>query len=96
MTVRSAITGKIYDPDNVWYIANIQQIAAYNSNGADGEVLDILYNGRMNRFIFVYPKNEFMDLLYAKWSEHELQLENKDNGVNLNDKKEIQDYTHKI
>lgn len=74
MTIRSAITGKFYDPDNVWYIGNAQQVAFYNCNGAEGEVLDILYNGRLNKFIFVYPKIEFISLLYDKW----IKQNNKD------------------
>lgn len=73
MTTRSVITGKIYDSANVWYVANIHQIDAYNSNGAEDQVLDILYNGRLNKFIFVYPKNEFMNLLYDKWCKRELK-----------------------
>ena len=67
MDVRSHITGKIYDPDNVWYVANMPQIVYYNGNGAEGEILDILYNSRMEKFIFVYPKSDFMKLLYDKW-----------------------------
>jgi hypothetical protein len=69
MNVRSRITGKFYDPDNVWYVANMAQIVSYNENGAESEVLDVIYNGRMKKFIFVYPKNEFMKLLYDKWIE---------------------------
>lgn len=73
MKTRSIITGKVYDSDNVWYVANIEQIDAYNSNGAESRVLDVLYNGRKNKFIFVYPKDEFMKRLYDLWCKHELK-----------------------
>lgn len=83
MLVKSIITGKTYDPDKVWYLANIHQIDAYNCNGADSKILDVLYNSRKNKFIFVYPKDGFMEILYDKWCKHELYysgMEEKDNN----------------
>lgn len=75
MVTKSLITGKVYDPDKVWYVANNEQINFYNLNGAESEVLDVLYNSRKKEFIFVYPKNEFMNLLYKKWNEQGVQDE---------------------
>ncbi len=69
MMTKSFITGKLYDPDKVWYIANSEQINFYNTNGAESEVLDVLYNSRQKKFLFVYPKNDFMKLLYDKWRD---------------------------
>lgn len=75
MITKSQITGKVYDPDNVWYVANNDQIVFYNNNGAEGEVLDVLYNSRRKKFIFAYPKNDFIKLLYEKWCEQGVQDE---------------------
>lgn len=70
MVTKSIITGKIYDPDKVWYIMNNDQIDFYNKHGAESVVLDVLYNSRKGKFIFVYPKNDFMKLLYQQWCDY--------------------------
>jgi len=69
LNTKSFITGKVYDPDNVWYVANGEQVNYYNSNGAESEVLDVLYNSKHKKFLFVYPKNDYMKLLYEKWRD---------------------------
>ncbi len=83
MFVRSKITGKLYDPDQVWYVSNVDQIYAYNTHGAESEVLDVIYHSRRRCFIYVYPKSDFMKLLYQKWNQNELgnEIENNTGGV---------------
>ena len=75
MITRSKITSKIYDSDKVWYIVNFQQATAYIANGADTRLLDILYSTRSGKLIYVFPKDEFMQLLYEKWSKREIKWE---------------------
>lgn len=73
MEVKSKITEKEYDRDNVWYITNISQVGFYFSCGAGEEILDILYNPdkvKHNRVCFVYPKNEHMSVLFDLWMKH--------------------------
>lgn len=75
MITRSKITSKIYDSDKVWYIVNFQQATAYIANGADTRLLDILYSSRSGKLIYVFPKDEFMQLLYEKWARREIKWE---------------------
>ena len=70
MVTKSLITGKVYDPDKVWYVMNNKQIEFYNAHGAESVVLDVIYNSRKGKFIFVYPKDEFMRMLYEQWCDY--------------------------
>ena len=75
MITRSKVTSKIYDSDKVWYIVNFQQATAYIANGADTRLLDVLYSSRSGKLIYVFPKDDFMQLLYEKWTNREIKWE---------------------
>lgn len=70
MKVTSKITGKTYDPDQVWYITNMSQIAFYFEQGVGEEILDILYDRsrvQKNRLCMVYPKSPQMSVVFDLW-----------------------------
>lgn len=72
LIVRSKVTGKSYDSDNVWYITDVTQVAFYFSYGVgQDEILDILYDNskvQCNRLCFVYPKNAKMKVAFDVWN----------------------------
>lgn len=73
----SKITGRSYHPDDmksIIYISNLKQVGAYLANGAETEVLDILYDAskEINKLVFVFSKNSTTRALYEKWNEHVL------------------------
>lgn len=72
----SRLLGKYYDADNgnVVYISNILQVARYLKNGAQEDLVDILYDGvkREDTLVFVFLKTPRIQELYKKWQAHEL------------------------
>lgn len=73
--IKSNITGKIYSPDNssVIFLTNLQQVFKYLRNGAEDDLVDILYNNTKNDcLVFVFNKSELIKDLYKKWQEHTL------------------------
>ena len=73
--IKSNITGKTYSPDNssVIYLSNLQQVFKYLRNGAEDDLVDILYNNTKNNcLVFVFNKSELVKGLYKKWQEHSL------------------------
>jgi hypothetical protein len=73
--VKSKITGRTYSPDNssVVYLANLLQAARYLQNGAEEDLVDILYeNTRNDCLVFVFRRSENIKRLYGLWQEHKL------------------------
>lgn len=73
--VTSKITGKTYNPDNSHsaYLSNLQQVFKYLCNGAEDDLVDILYaNTKNNCLVFVFRKSENIKRLYDLWNKHEL------------------------
>ena len=71
----SRLLNKSYDPSNnsVLYISNMIQCAKYLQNGAEQDLVDILYSGTRNDcLVFVFKKTPLMSELYKKWQSHEL------------------------
>jgi hypothetical protein len=72
LIVKSKVTGKTYDSDNVWYITDVTQVAFYFSQGiGQDELLDILYDNskiQCNRLCFVYPKTPKMKVIFDIWN----------------------------
>ena len=71
----SKITGRSYHPDDMKsIISNLKQVGAYLANGAETEVLDILYDAskETNKLVFVFAKSDTTRALYEKWNEHAL------------------------
>ena len=73
--VKSKFTGKEYNPDNssVIYVANIVQSQKYLQNGAEDDLVDILYTNTKNDcLVFVFRKIPSLKKLYELWNNHEL------------------------
>ena len=73
--VKSKITGRTYSPDNssVIYLSNLLQAARYLQNGAEADLVDILYeNTRNDCLVFVFRRSENIKHLYELWQEHKL------------------------
>ena len=71
----SRITGKSYSPDNssVVWISNMQQVYKYLNNGAETDLVDILYTEtKKDCLVFVFRKTPLIAELYRKWQDHEL------------------------
>ena len=71
----SKLLNKWYDPDNVTYICNFQQVYKYlnASDDAVEALVDILYSGtRKDCLVFVFEKTPLIKGLYKKWQNHEL------------------------
>lgn len=71
----SKLLSKFYDPSNnsVLYISNMLQCARYLQNGAQEDLVDILFDGTKNDgLVFVFRKSELIQDLYKKWQNHEL------------------------
>ena len=76
MLTYSRLLNKYYDADNnnVVYVVNILQAARYLKNGAQEDLVDILYDGvkREDTLVFVFQKSPRIRELYRKWQAHEL------------------------
>lgn len=74
--VYSKLLSKYYDPSNqsVVYISNMLQVARYLKNGANTDLVDILYDNvkRDDSLVFVFRKTPLIQELYRKWQNHEL------------------------
>ena len=73
--IKSRITNKEYNPDNssVVYLTNLVQCYKYLQNGAEVDLVDILYNNTKNDcLVFVFNKSELIKNLYKEWQEHNL------------------------
>lgn len=71
----SKLLNKHYSQDNgsVCYIGNMTQCFKYLQNGAEEDLVDILYtNTKNNCLVFVFKKTEHIKSLYNKWQAHEL------------------------
>lgn len=76
MLTYSRLLNKYYDADNdsVVYVSNVLQAARYLKNGAQEDLVDILYDGvkRADTLVFVFRKSPHIKELYRKWQAHEL------------------------
>ena len=74
MRVYSNLLRRHYDSDNVVYIVNMLQVSRYMKNGANTDLVDILYDGtkREDTLVFVFEKTPLVRELYKKWQAHEL------------------------
>lgn len=73
--IHSTITGKSYNQDNssVIYLSNIFQACKYLQNGAEEDLVDILYeNTRNDCLVFVFRKSDNIKRLYELWNQHKL------------------------
>ena len=71
----SKLLSKFYDPsnNNVAYISNMLQAARYLQNGAQEDLVDILFAGTKNDgLVFVFRKSELIQGLYKRWQNHDL------------------------
>jgi hypothetical protein len=71
----SNLLHKSYDPSNssVVYISNMVQCHRYLQNGAQEDLVDILYTDTKNDcLVFVFRKSPLIKDLYARWQEHNL------------------------
>ena len=71
----SPITKKSYimDNDSCVFISNMKQSYLYLKNGAQEDLLDILFNGTKNNcLVFVFRISELVQHLYDLWNKHEL------------------------
>ena len=76
MLTYSKLLNRYYEADNgsVVYVSNILQVARYLKNGAQEDLVDILYDGvkREDTLVFVFQKSPKIRELYRKWQAHEL------------------------
>lgn len=71
----SKLLNKNYDPSNnsVVYISNMIQCCRYLQNGAQEDLMDILYTDTRNDcLVFVFRKSPLIQELYKKWQNHDL------------------------
>lgn len=71
----SKLLNKNYDPsnNNVVYISNMIQCCRYLQNGAQEDLMDILYTDTRNDcLVFVFRKSPLIQELYKKWQNHDL------------------------
>lgn len=71
----SQLLHKSYDPSNnsVVYLTNMIQCYKYLQNGAESELVDILYTDtKKDCLVFVFKKSPLINELYKKWQEHTL------------------------
>lgn len=71
----SKLLNKQYDPSNnsVIYLTNMVQCYKYLQNGAESELVDILYTDtKKDCLVFVFNKSPLINELYKKWQDHEL------------------------
>lgn len=76
MLAYSKLLNRYYDPnnENVIYISNILQVARYLKNGAQDDLVDILYDNvkKEDTLVFVFKRSPKIKELYRKWQNHEL------------------------
>lgn len=71
----SKLLNKHYDPSNnsVVYLTNMIQCYKYLQNGAENDLVDILYTDtKKDCLVFVFRKSPLINDLYHKWQDHEL------------------------
>lgn len=71
----SNLLHKSYDPSNssVLYISNMIQCYRYLQNGAEKDLVDILYTDtKKDCLVFVFKRTPLMKELYDRWQRHEL------------------------
>lgn len=71
----SSLLHKHYNPSNgsVVYICNMIQCYKYLQNGAENDLVDILYTDtKKDCLVFVFNKSPLINELYKKWQSHEL------------------------
>lgn len=71
----SKLLNKHYDPSNnsVVYLTNMIQCYKYLQNGAERDLVDILYTDtKKGCLVFVFKKSPLINELYKKWQSHEL------------------------
>lgn len=71
----SRILNRHYDPSNnsVVYLTNMVQCFKYLQNGAEVDLVDILYTDtKKDCLVFVFKKTPLITELYTKWQSHEL------------------------
>lgn len=72
MTIKSKITGKTYNTDNVRKIPNMLQNYRYLNTGLAEEYLVDIICGYDNKLIFVWLACDEMNKLYDKWCNRDL------------------------
>ena len=71
----SKLLNKHYDPsnNNVIYLTNMIQCYKYLQNGAESDLVDILYTDtKKDCLVFVFKTSPLINELYKKWQSHEL------------------------
>ena len=71
----SKLLNKHYDPsnNNVIYLTNMIQCYKYLQNGAESDLVDILYTDtKKDCLVFLFKKSPLINELYKKWQSHEL------------------------
>lgn len=71
----SKLLNRSYDPSNssVVYISNMVQCHRYLQNGAQEDLVDILFEGTKNDcLVFVFRKSPLIQELYQRWQNHDL------------------------
>ena len=71
----SKLLNKHYDPsnNNVTYLTNMKQAYLYLRNGAQDDLVDILFTDTKNDCLtFVFRRSEKTKELFRLWNEHEL------------------------
>lgn len=74
--VYSSILNKYYNPsnDSVVYLTNTKQVFLYLNNGAQGDLVDILYaETKKDCLVFVFKKSKKVKELYELWNNRQLQ-----------------------
>ena len=71
----SKLLNKYYDPSNnsVTYLSNMKQAYLYLRNGAQDDLVDILFTDTKNDcLVFVFRRSEKTKELFKLWNDHEL------------------------
>lgn len=71
----SKLLNRYYDPSNssVVYISNMVQCHRYLQNGAQEDLVDILFEETKNNcLVFVFKKSPLIQELYQRWQNHDL------------------------
>ena len=71
----SQLLNKHYDPsnNNVIYLTNMAQCCKYLQNGAQDDLVDILFTDtKHDCLVFVFRKSPLLQELYRKWQDHSL------------------------
>lgn len=74
MKIKSAITGKIYEPGDCVYVSNMLQAQRYLATIGPEYLYDILWNSekRPNSLVFVFVKCAITKAAKAAWDAHSL------------------------